>query len=266
MKFLSFITEVARGAGKIAREESEKIRSGNHEVELSRKSSKDLVTETDKRVEDYIISRILDKFPSHDIFGEETGTTDKGSSYTWIIDPIDGTTSFVHGQPFFSVSIALYKNKLPLAGAVYAPVLDELFTAEKGAGSFLNGRKITVSSADRLIDSVLATGFACLRADLPENNLPYFNRIAPVIRGIRRYGSAALDLAYVAAGRLDGFWELNLKPYDIAAGILLVMESGGEICDFDHAEAYPENGIIATNGKITDELISCMKGTAESDR
>ena len=262
MEFISFITEVARGAGKIAGDESEKIRSGNYEIGLSKKSSKDLVTETDRRVEDYIIGRILDEFTSHDIFGEETGTTDKGSSYTWIIDPIDGTTSFVHGQPFFSVSIALYKNKQPLAGAIYAPVLDELFTAEAGAGSFLNGRKIKVSAAGKLIDSVLATGFACLRADMPENNLPYFNRIAPVIRGIRRYGSAALDMAYVAAGRLDGFWELNLKPYDIAAGVLLVLESGGEVCDFDHAEAYPENGIIATNGRITDELIRCMKGVS----
>ncbi len=248
---IELVREIAVSAGKIAIAEFSK--SGS--LKLDFKSEKDLVTESDRKIEDFIISEIYKRFPSHDIFGEETGKTSNGSEFCWVIDPIDGTTSFVHGQPFFSVSIALQKNGVTVAGAVNAPKLGELFWAQKGQGAFCNQTQIHVSSRDRLVNSVLSTGFACLRNDMKENNLPIFNKILPQLRGIRRYGSAAIDLSYVACGRLEGFWELNLKPYDIAAGVLILQEAGGEVCDLRGKQNFPDDGILATNGKITKEFL-----------
>lgn len=226
--------------------------------DLDFKNERDLVTSYDKQTEDFLVSGILKKFPDHNIFGEETGKTDKSSEYCWIIDPIDGTTAFVHGQPFFSISIALQKNGETILGVVNAPRLQEMFWAEKGKGAYLNGKRIKVSSRDKLINSVLATGFACLRAGKAENNLERFCRIAPELRGIRRYGSAAIDLAYVACGCLDGFWEMNLAPYDVAAGILILQEAGGVVTDFSGGNDFPEKGIVATNGLIADELMKLI--------
>jgi len=260
MNYLELAIKAAENAGKTLLEEKTAYRSKGLEF----KSAKDLVTASDRKAEEIIVAEIRRAFPAHNILGEETGSSDKGSDFTWIIDPIDGTTSFVHDQPFYSVSIALRKRGEPIAAVVHAPRLDETFSAEKGAGAFLDGKKIQVSNAENLISSVLATGFACLRADLAENNLEHFNRIAPKIRGIRRYGSAALDMAYVAAGRLDGFWELNLKPYDIAAGHLLVLEAGGDVRDFRGGTNFPELGTLATNGKITEELIAELQATNHS--
>jgi myo-inositol-1(or 4)-monophosphatase len=252
MEYLDIALEAAAEAGELLLREGSSYRAGGVEF----KSAKDLVTASDRRAEELIVSIIRRNFPKHAILGEETGASGTNGEFTWIIDPIDGTTSFVHDQPFYAVSIALRKNDEPIAAVVHAPRLGETFAAEKGAGASLNGEKIKVSNAENLISSVLATGFACLRADLAENNLKHFNQIAPKIRGIRRYGSAAIDMAYVAAGRLDGFWELNLKPYDIAAGHLLVLEAGGEVRDFRGGTDFPENGTIATNGKITTELLN----------
>lgn len=248
---IDFVKKIAVSAGKIAIAEFAK--SGSRKLDF--KSEKDLVTESDRKIENFIISEVHKKFPAHDIFGEETGRTSKGCEYCWVIDPIDGTTSFVHGQPFFSVSIALQRKGVTVAGAVSAPKLGELFWAEKGKGAFCNKARIYVSSRDRLVNSVLATGFACLRSNLKDNNLPLFNKILPKLRGVRRYGSAAIDLSYVACGRLEGFWELNLKPYDIAAGVLILQEAGGEVCDLRGKQNYPEDGILATNGKITKEFL-----------
>ena len=252
---LDFVRKLSSESGRLALAEFAKLRTRD----IDFKSEKDLVTVADRRIEDFIISKIHRKFPGHDIFGEETGRTSKGSEYCWVIDPIDGTTSFVHGQPFFSVSIALNKNGRTIAGAVNAPKLGEMFWAEKGEGAFCNGRRIHVSGRDKLISSVLSTGFACIRSDLKENNLPILNRIIPKLRGIRRYGSAAVDLSYVACGRLEGFWELNLKPYDIAAGVLIVQEAGGEVCDLKGKSNYPEDGMLATNGKITRQFLQSQK-------
>ena len=220
------------------------------------KGQKDLVTVVDRGVENHIIKHIRSHYPEHDIIGEETGSHLTGSAYQWIIDPIDGTTSYFHRQPYFSVSIGVKKNGVPVYGGVYAPLLGQMFLAERGNGATLNGNAIKVSSSMKLVDSVLATGFACLRAELEHNNLVYFTRIVPHIRDIRRCGSAALDLAYVASGRYDGFWELNLNDYDIAAGVLLVQEAGGNVIDFTGGSQYPERGIIATNGRIDDELLA----------
>jgi len=258
LDILPFIIEISKAAGEITLAESGSS-SGLNKDGLQFKSAKDLVTNTDREVEEYIVSEIQKKFPEHSIWGEETGKTESGSEYTWIIDPIDGTTSFVHNQPFYSISIALHRDDEPIAAVVYAPKLGELFSASKGGGAFLNGERIFVSEADELINSVLGTGFACLRADMKDNNLRFFNKILPKIRGVRRYGSAAVDMAYVAAGRFDGFWEMNLNLYDIAAGHLLVTEAGGQVLDFESGLNFPKKGIIATNGKITKELIDCMK-------
>ena len=255
MSYRPFIEHIARKAGELAMTGFRKPEFAGVEF----KSDRDLVTAVDRQVEAYIIGEIQDSFPEHSIFGEETGRADRGSDYCWVIDPIDGTTSFVHGQPFFSTSIALYCRDEAIAGAVYGPVINELFLAEKGCGATLNGEQIHVSSCPVLLEAVLATGFACLRAERPDNNLKYFNHIAPRLRGVRRYGSAALDLAYVACGRLDGFWEIGLAEYDLAAGALLVKEAGGVMCDFEGGQSYPQGGTVATNGRIHDELLTCLR-------
>lgn len=223
---------------------------------LAFKDAKDLVTIVDRRVEDYLVSRIKKRFAGHDIIGEESGSHLSGSDYCWIIDPIDGTTSYFHRQPYFSVSIGLKKKGELICGGVYAPALKQMFLAARGEGATLNGKPIQVSQCTRLVNSVLATGFACLRSGLEHNNLTYFNRIMPEIRDVRRCGSAALDLAYVAAGKYDGFWEMNLNDYDVAAGVLLVIEAGGRICDFNGGSRYPDQGIIGTNSRIDRELLT----------
>lgn len=249
-----FLEETISGAGNICLKGLE----DNLNSQVDFKGPKDLVTVVDTQVEEYIVERIARYFPDHDIIGEETGEHLKGGRFCWIIDPIDGTTSFYHGQPYFSVSIALKKDDEFVLAGVYGPSLGQLFLAEKGRGATLNNRKIAVSSCERFEDAILATGFACLRAGHEHNNMQYFNRIVPRIRDIRRCGSAALDLAYVAAGRYDGFWELDLNIYDIGAGILLVTEAGGTVCDFHGLNNYPEAGIVATNSRITDELVRCL--------
>jgi myo-inositol-1(or 4)-monophosphatase len=251
----NFLKDIITEAGKIAMSHKAHL----SEVQVTRKSEKDLVTEADVAVEEYLVDRIKGQYPDHAIVGEETGTH-AGSQYRWIIDPIDGTTSFVHDQPFFSISIALEKDGQLILGAVNAPVLGELFMAELGKGATLNDKPINVSGRDNLGDCVLATGFACVRSDLPENNIANFVKIMPRVRGVRRYGSAAIDLAYVACGRMDGFWELNLKIYDIAAGILLVTEAGGAVTDFDGKTRNDlPNKILATNGKIHNELSNILR-------
>ena len=248
---LSFLKNLIQQAGSICRKEQPLLNPSDVEF----KNKKDLVTIIDKKVEDFIVKRIRTKYPSHDIFGEETGRTHFSSDYLWIIDPIDGTTSFFHQQPFYSVSIAVQHKGQTILGAVYAPSFDELFYADQNSGSFLNDQLICVSKADKLINCVMATGFACLRADLPVNNLSYFNKIVPKLRDIRRYGSAAIDLCYVACGRIDGFWEMNLNIYDVAAGAFIVEQAGGVVCDFRGNDNFPELGIIATNRYLQKELL-----------
>ena len=251
---LQFLKKLALDAGRICLEGSEHLSADDVEF----KNPRDLVTVVDKRVEKYIVAEIKKVHPDHGIIGEETGRTETGSDCWWIIDPIDGTTSFVHGQPYYAVSIAFRKGGELKAGVVHAPALGQLFSAEKGQGAWLNERRIQVSATRQMKGSVLGTGFACLRAGLEKNNMLYLNRIMPAIRDIRRCGSAAIDLAYVAAGKFDGFWEMNLNIYDIAAGVLLVTEAGGAVCDFSGGSAYPEAGIVATNGQITNELLGYL--------
>ena len=251
---LDFIKDLAGRAGGIALERSKSLSSDSIEF----KNDKDIVTEADKEVERFILSEIGKAYPDHATYGEEYGKSSAKSDYCWVIDPIDGTASFAHGQPFYSVSIALRYGNEPILAAVCAPRLGEIFYAERGAGAFVNGERMRVSRRDKLINSILSTGFACLRADLPQNNLPIFCKIVPKLRGIRRYGSAAIDMAFVAAGRLEGFWEMNLNPYDIAAGELLVKEAGGRVMDFKGGADFPKSGTLATNGLIDAELMPLL--------
>ena len=249
----SFLNDMIIEAGSMSLEYRDRLA----DLKVSRKTPKDLVTEADVAVEKYIVKKIKQAYPQHSILGEESGKH-SGNEYRWIIDPIDGTTSFVHHQPFYAVSIALEKDGELILAAVNAPVLGELFQAQKGKGATLNSKEIYVSETQTLSESVLATGFACLRSDLPQNNLPYFNRIAPLLTGIRRFGSAAIDMCYVAAGRTDGFWELNLNIYDVAAGILILNEAGGKVTDFSDQPIENCSEIVATNNHIHKELTTIL--------
>ena len=247
-----FLKEIIVQAGDICLEKQGRLTPDD----LMFKARKDLVTATDRQVEAFLVEQIQSRFPDHGIWGEETGRTLTGSEYCWIIDPIDGTTSFFHGQPYYAVSIALKKGQEIISGAVYAPALGQLFQAGKKEGAWLNDHPLHVSATTTLTDAVMATGFACLRAGLEPNNLVHFNRIVPRLRDIRRCGSAAVDLCYVAAGKLDGFWELNLNVYDVAAGVLMVTEAGGVVTDFTGGPNFPEKGIVAGNPIMADSLIT----------
>ncbi|MBF0199338.1 MAG: inositol monophosphatase, partial [Planctomycetes bacterium] len=208
-----------------------------NDLEVEKKSEKDLVSEADVAIEQYLRKQISSHYPDHGILGEEEGEViGNNSEYRWIIDPIDGTASFLHGQPFYSISIAIEKEGELYLAAIYGPALNELFMATKGQGATLNGCPIKVSTEKSMTSAIYATGFACLRSNLKHNNLPYLTTLLPQIQDIRRYGSAALDLCFVAAGRVEGFWELNLNIYDVAAGILIVREAGGIVSDFSGNE------------------------------
>lgn len=254
---IDFIKKLAWDAGEICLSRSEKLTSQN----LYFKGKRDLVTSVDREVEDFLVNKITQAYPQHTIIGEETGVTEKGSDGKWIIDPIDGTTSFFHGQPYYSISIAFKKKESVEAGVVYAPALGQMFSAQRGDGAYLNGsKKLAVSLTDQMINSVLATGFACHRTGRVPNNIEYLAKVLPKIRDFRRCGSAAIDLAYVAAGKVDGFWEMDLNLYDIAAGILLVEEAGGIICDMKGGGNYPEAGIVACNSYLKEDMLSCFAG------
>lgn len=229
-------------------------------IKVAEKHPNDFVTEIDQRVEQEIITIIKKAYPSHGILAEEGGEI-KGDDYLWIIDPIDGTRNFMHGFPHFAVSIALaYKNKIE-HGLIYDPLLQELFIASRGKGAHLNDRRIRVSTRKNLSECLLGTGFA-YRHSNPLNPIPskILAAILPICADIRRAGAATLDLAYVACGRLDGFWELGLKPWDIAAGILLIKEAGGLVCDpFGGEDYYKTGNVIAANPVILRQFLKTIK-------
>lgn len=251
---IPFIKNLARQAGKICLEGQKNLTANDLEF----KSAKDIVTETDKKVEAFLVKAILEHYPDHGVLGEEYGTVQAKSQFRWIIDPIDGTTSFVHRLPFYSISIALEEAGELVLGVVYAPATDQLFYAEKGNGAFMNDTPIHVSDTQTLDSAVMATGFACLRAGLETNNLPIFNKIVPKLRDVRRFGSAALDLCFTALGSLDGFWEMQLNIYDIAAGTVILKEAGGVVTDFTGGGQFPEKGVAATNRRLHNELIRIL--------
>jgi myo-inositol-1(or 4)-monophosphatase len=255
--------EVAR---EIAKEAGAFLKRRLHSTHtIAYKGEIDLVTEADKTSEQMIISKLNRQFPHHDILAEEFTNTHRGSDFMWIVDPLDGTTNYAHGYPVFCVSIALKKLDEMILGIIYNPLLKEMFEVEKGRGAFLNGRKISVSCTVRIAESLMATGFPYDLRHSNENNLNYFNEMILHARGIRRAGSAALDLAYVAAGRFDGFWELKLKPWDTAAGWLMVEEAGGVVTDLQGGEyTRRSTGILASNGKVHGEMVALLKGASSS--
>jgi myo-inositol-1(or 4)-monophosphatase len=221
------------------------------------KGARDLVTEADRLSERAIVAAIRERWPAHAIFAEEeTRDAPRESPYTWYVDPLDGTTNFVHGLPHFCSSIALYEGETPLAGVCYAPYTDECFFAARGRGAFLNSETIRLATTkeDALIRALLVTGFAYDGERWP--NLPAFARLLPLAQGVRRLGSAALDLCYTAAGRFDGFWEKGLNSFDVAAGALMVLEAGGRVTDYEGTGGWLHGrGLVASGGPLHDTLL-----------
>jgi len=247
---LNIAVRAARQAGTIISRSIDYIDT----VSVQTKSQNDFVSEIDLRAEREIIGVIRAAYPSHGILAEESGST-PGDEYIWIIDPLDGTTNFINGFPHFAVSIALqHKGKLVQA-VIFDPVRNELFTATRGSGAQLNNRRIRVTSRKDLGGALLGTGFPFKQQHNLDIYLETFKALFPNTAGIRRAGSAALDLAYVAAGRLDGFWELGLSKWDMAAGILLIQEAGGLISDFTGRDDYFESGNIVCGGP---KVFKCM--------
>src|SRR5215472_12179769 len=216
----------------------------------------DLVTEADRASERLVVERIKAHFPDHSIVAEEGGGREGSSEYRWFVDPLDGTTNFAHGYPAFNVTLAVAKGEEMIAGVVYDPLRDEMFSAEKGSGTYLNDQRVRVSRAARLADSLVSTGFPNRKRG-QNPNIHFYHQLAMSTHGVRRGGSAALDLAYVACGRLDGFWEFGLSPWDMAAGKLLVAEAGGAVKDMhDAPHKLTSPHIMADNGLIHDEVAS----------
>jgi len=250
---LVILEKIIRDAGTIAMQYFNDLDS----VGIVKKSPRDLVTDADVAVERYLKQALAEAYPEYGFWGEESGQTDDQSN-RWIVDPIDGTHSFAKGQYFWSISVALEIDQELLAGSVYAPALNDLYIAAKGEGASKNGKAISVSPETSLADSMIATGFACLRSYLKDNNLERFCRIAQETTGQRRFGSAAMDLCLVADGQVDAFWEQELNLYDVAAGALIAREAGGTITDFKGNNGVFPKQILATNGKIFDQLLALM--------
>ena len=245
----TLITKAAFEAGKLL---MDKFESG---IRVEFKGKYDLVTEADRQAEALIIKLIRERYPDHNFLAEEGVYTETGSDCRWIIDPLDGTTNYAHGFPWFAVSIALeVKGRLEL-GVVYNPYVGDFYVAERGCGAFLNERRLQVSTIDSLERSLLATGFAYDHKKCKANNYDYFTRFQKQAQACRRPGAASLDLASVAAGRFDGFWELKLKPWDLAAGILLIEEAGGLVSNFDGLPMTLESQeCMASNRLIHEEM------------
>jgi len=251
---LQIIQELARRAGDFLRVGYET----EHEVKY--KSEIDLVTEVDHQSEKYLIGEIQRLFPDHQIVSEEAGLLPGRDSDQWFIDPLDGTVNYAHGVPFFSVSIAYARRGLVNLAAVYDPMRDELFSAEQGQGAVCNERGIRVSQTAQLGRSLLVTGFPYDAWSNAENNLDHFGRFSKSSQGVRRLGSAALDLCYVAAGRFDGYWELSLKPWDMAAGSLIAAEAGARVTDLEGKSQIltPPYGLIAAPPAIHEKMLDLL--------
>ncbi|MCW5961394.1 MAG: inositol monophosphatase [Pyrinomonadaceae bacterium] len=255
---LNFAIETARNAGNILLEKF------GRKIQISKKGDIDLVTEADLASEKLIVERIKSHYPKHSILAEESGESNvlviEGESrWKWIIDPLDGTTNFAHGYPCFAVTLALEHNGEIVIGITYDPTRDELFAAEKGKGATMNNRPIAVSETEELSEALLVTGFP-YNFKSKENFARHLTEFLLRSRGLRRDGSAAIDLAYVACGRFDGFWEEGLKPWDVAAGLLLIEEAGGRISFYDGTRYNIYSPpVCASNGLIHDEMLAVLR-------
>ncbi|MBI1729509.1 inositol monophosphatase [Candidatus Acetothermia bacterium] len=253
-QYLHFTTALAKETGALLRE----MLAQN--VSYSLKSShQDLVTAADRAAEELIVKKIKDKYPEHGILSEESAELKSESNFRWVIDPVDGTSNFAHGIPFFCTSIALEEDGRLVAGAIYEPLRDELFSVALGEGAWLNGQPLNVSSPDQVKKAILAVGYP-YDFSLLDGYVAQMKLFLPVAQGLRRLGSAALSLAYIAAGRLDGYVDMNLNRWDLAAGVLLVTEAGGQVTGFQGTELELDTrAIMASNGKIHDEMLKMLE-------
>jgi len=252
---LAYVENLARQAGAILRAGYEK----DHQV--SYKGVIDLVTEVDHQSEAYLLGEVQRDFPDHHIFSEESGVIQGDNGHIWYIDPLDGTVNYAHHVPIFSVSIAYASRGTVSLGAVYDPLRDEMFTAERGKGAYLNGRRIHVSSAMELQKSLLVTGFPYDAWNTKQDNFANFVKFAKLTQGVRRLGSAALDLSYVGAGRFDGFWELALKPWDVAAGGLICEEAGALVTNIVGEADYisPPQSVVSAAPGIHAQMLKKLR-------
>ena len=248
-QFVPAMAEIAREAGALLMD------FFHRRVKVEYKGDVDLVTEADRASEALITKRIRERWPGHNIMGEEGTRTEQGSEYRWYVDPLDGTTNFAHGFPVFCVSLGLEHNGERVAAVIFDPTRDEMFTAEKGGGALLNGRPIHVSAISNLAECLVATGFPSHKRH-KNPNIFFYHQITLKTHGVRRAGSAALDLCDVACGRFDGFWEFNLNPWDTAAGVLMVEEAGGRVTRFDGQPfRIDSKETLASNGLVHDALL-----------
>jgi myo-inositol-1(or 4)-monophosphatase len=250
MPYLETAVEIAREAGALLANFFER------RIPFELKGESDLVTEADRASERLVVERLRSHFPSHSIVGEEGGGHESSSEYRWFVDPLDGTTNFAHSFPVFNVTLGLERAGEAIAGVVYDPIRQEMFTAERGSGAYLNNRRIKVSGVKQVADSLASTGFPS-RKRHHNVNIHFYYQMAMASHGVRRTGSAAIDLAYVACGRLDFFWEFGLKPWDMAAGTLLVREAGGRTSDMRggaHSVTGSEH-LLADNGALHEEVL-----------
>jgi myo-inositol-1(or 4)-monophosphatase len=252
--YVKAASEAAKKAGQMMRASIDKSR------EISYKGAVDLVTDHDRKSQQMIFNHLSSLYPKHDFLAEEDLCEDRGADFRWIIDPIDGTTNYAHRFPFFCVSIALEWRGRIVLGVILDPMGEEMFTAAVGKGAWCNGKRIHVSSVNDLNKSLLATGFPYDLRESRVNNLDHFAHFAVRAQAIRRCGSAALDLCYVACGRFDGFWEMKLSPWDMAAGAIIVQEAGGRVSDFDDNEYNPYGKeIVASNVQIHRQILDVLR-------
>lgn len=257
--FINIALKAAYSAGKEIQKSMSKLSS----IEISKKGYNDFVTEVDKKSESIIINTISTMYPSHNFLGEEGGLVNNNSEFTWIIDPIDGTTNFIHGNPHYCISIALKKLNKVILGIILDPNRNDIYTAEAGSGAYVNEKRMRVSKINNLENALIMSGsFLHMASTLNESANAYLKIIEELLiktGGIRRSGSAALDLAYVAAGYVDCFWESNLKQWDFAAGSILVKEAGGIITDFNNTDKFWDSGnIIACNSKLLPQMLKII--------
>ena len=256
---LQIVEIIARQAGAVLMEGYGNVRH------IQQKGAIDLVTEFDKRSEEIIIAAIQQKFPDHAILAEESGRNKTISEYQWVIDPLDGTTNFAHGIPIFSVTIGLLRNNSPVVGVAYDPFRNEMFSAELGQGALLNNQPIHVSSQTDLGHAVVSTGFPYDLRTNPRNNLAQFVQLQLRTQAVRHLGSAALDCAWTAMGRLDGYWEFGTKPWDVGAGALIIREAGGHVTSVDGGEDFlSDETILVSNGLLHEQMLLVLSQGSEA--